>query len=169
MTEQELKQQQLIQLKQVLNSWFSQEELEDLSFDLGLDFLALGGSTKEANVRQLLMLLSRRGRLADLLDYCEDIRPEIEWGLFAQLQISEPEPVQAAGVASPVKEPVRDKGFSFLLSLVGVLFVVILIRGAAGAYYLTRTSTPVSAEPNLIIQVPARETIAREQIGRAHV
>ncbi len=163
MTGQELRQQQLIQLKQILITWFSQDELEDLSFDLGIDYIALGGRTKESSVRNLLMMLSRRGRLDALIEHCDTRRPEIEWGIFTHLNVEGPEPaVTHARQAYQEAPPPFFQRYRFLLSLVGMLLVVIVVGASAAAFYLTRTSQPVSAEPSLVIQVPVRETPSRE-------
>ncbi len=163
MTGKELKQQQLIQLKEILITWFTQDELEDISFDLGIDYNALRGSTKESNIRNLLMMLSRRGRLDGLIENCDKRRPEIEWGIFTHLNVKDDEPsVTHAREAYQSDNAPFFQRYRFLLSLVGMLLIVIVVGASAAAFYLTRTSTPVSAEPGLVIQVPARETPARE-------
>ncbi|MEM9774466.1 MAG: SH3 domain-containing protein [Chloroflexota bacterium] len=153
MTADEARQKQLVQLKEILIHWFSSEELEDASFDLGLDFRALGGSTKEANVRNLIMELSRRGRLTQLLEWCDQHRPEIEWGLFTHLRQTH----------QPAVVPERRSGNGVLLTLVGVMFSVMVIGAVAASFFFTRTTQPTPTPAQPILQVPLLETTTAQQ------
>ncbi|MEM8857684.1 MAG: hypothetical protein AAGD96_05155 [Chloroflexota bacterium] len=152
-TAEEQRQRQLVQLKEILIHWFSPEELEDASFDLGLDFNALGSSTKEGKVRNLLMELSRRGRLPQLIEWCDQKRPEIEWGMFALLGQSN----------RPTTVSERRSGNGLLLTLLGVLFSVIVVGAVAASYFLTRTTQPTPTPAPPIVQVPVRETTTVQQ------
>jgi hypothetical protein len=53
-------------LAEVLRDQFSLGELQDLSYELGVDFEALGGESKAQKSRELILYLQRRGKL-DLL------------------------------------------------------------------------------------------------------
>lgn len=153
MTAEEVRQKQLVKLKDTLIYWFSNEELEDASFDLGIDYRALGGATKEANVRILIMELSRRGRLTQLLEWCDQHRPEIEWGLFTHLRQNYQ--------TSVVQEPRSGNGV--LLTLVGVMFSVIVIGAVAASFFFTRTTQPTPTAAPPILQVPLLETTTIQQ------
>ena len=54
----------LIKLPEILASRFSDGELRDLCFDLGVDYESLAGEGKSAKARELIAYLQRRGRLA---------------------------------------------------------------------------------------------------------
>lgn len=151
MTAEQLKQQQLILLKEILTTWFNRDELEDLSFDLGVDYNALGGQTKESNVRHLLMMMSRRGRLTQLLEFCDSKKPEIEWDIFTHLRSSIPaaESKQAATLRTP-----RNIGMYF--ALFGVFTLVLVAGGVGASFFLSRTAPPVLTPAPVVFDIPTR-------------
>lgn len=159
MSAEDFRQQQLIQLKEILTNWFSRDELEDLSFDLGVDYSALGGLSKEGNVRHLIMELSRRGRLPKLIERCDLKKPEIEWGIFSYLY---QEDYNQAPLAA---EPPRQNNNRLLLTLVGILALVILTAAGAATYFLTRTVNPTPTAQPAIIQLPIQNTPAAQPIS----
>ena len=55
------------QLLKTLTERFNLEELKTLCFELGVDHEALDGSTKQAKARELILYMSRHGRLLDLV------------------------------------------------------------------------------------------------------
>ncbi len=161
MTAEELKQQQLILLKEILTTWFNQDELEDLSFDLGVDYGALGGQTKESNVRHLLMMMSRRGRLTQLLDFCDIKKPEIDWDIFTHLGTNDP--VVRANV--PVAPPAAPRNLGLYLGLFGALLVVLVVGGIGANFFLSRTAPPVLTPAPAVLDIPTRSVAElQEQI-----
>lgn len=64
------------ELKKILTKKFSDDDLDDLCFDLGIDPDDLP-SIKRAKVRKLILTLEYRGRLKDLLMKVREERPEI--------------------------------------------------------------------------------------------
>lgn len=154
MSAEEYRQQQLIKLKEVLTQWFSRDELEDLSFDMGVDYAALGGLSKEGNVRNLIMELSRRGRLPKLIERCDLKKPEIEWGIFSYLY-QETHENMASAIEPP---PPAETSNRLLLILVGILALVILTAAGAATYFLTRTVNPTPTAQPAVIQLPVQNT-----------
>lgn len=63
------------QLRQVLETKFSEEELRTLCTDLGLDYDALAGEGKTARARELVGWFERRGELARLEGAVRAARP----------------------------------------------------------------------------------------------
>ena len=150
------RQQLLILLKETLITWFERDELEDLSFDLGLDFNALGSTTKGGNVRNLIMLLSRRGRIEQLIEQCEFRRPEIDWDLFAGLSAHiEPAAPLAQSPAQPTPQP---RKWGLALGLATVLLTVLVSGVFATSYYFDRTAQFAPTPAPRIIHIPATET-----------
>lgn len=68
-----------VHLRQVLIERFDWEELETLSYDLGVDFQSLKGDSKAGKARELIAYLSRRERLDDLVKLGKTQRPDIIW------------------------------------------------------------------------------------------
>lgn len=64
-----------ITLQQALVAHFSLDELEDLCLRLGIDFEELGEGAKSRRIVNLLRVVVTNGRLDELLDQCESLRP----------------------------------------------------------------------------------------------
>jgi hypothetical protein len=162
MPDEDIRQQQLIRIKETLTNWFSLDELEDLSFDLGVDYSALGGSSKEGNVRNLIMELSRRGRLPQLIEACNERKPEIEWGVFTHLYQGHL-PQNNSQSNPQASSNNNNKRLMFILLI--VLAVIIVCTGAGAAvFFLTRTLGP-STPSAPIIEIPAQGTPSAETDG----
>lgn len=69
----------LVPLLDLLDTDFNLSELQDLSFNLGVDYENLGGETKRGKARELLLYMQRHGRLSDLIARCAQIRPLAAW------------------------------------------------------------------------------------------
>jgi hypothetical protein len=66
-------------LRQGIVSNFNSNELKTLCADLGVNYDDLGGEGLEAKTRELILYLSRRGALSELVAYCLSARPEYAW------------------------------------------------------------------------------------------
>jgi predicted component of type VI protein secretion system len=62
-----------------LTNSFSESELNDLCFDLGIDYDNLAGQTKSAKARELILYIQRRGWLNQLIARCRELRPNLDW------------------------------------------------------------------------------------------
>jgi hypothetical protein len=70
-------QEQLVRLRQILDSLFNEAELRTLCFDLGVDYDALPGEEKASKARELIAYLNRRGLVPDLVEVIMGRRPNI--------------------------------------------------------------------------------------------
>jgi hypothetical protein len=93
----------LSQLRQLLSVHFNESELQNLTFDLGLDYEMLAGPTKGDKARELLMHLWRSGRLPELVELCREMRPKVAWPDLL------PEPARPAALA-PEPGPIDRRG-----------------------------------------------------------
>ena len=71
--------EQLAQLRDDLVGSFDLEELRTLCFDLGLDYDELRGEVKSARARDLITVMLRQNRLAELASRLHFLRPKIDW------------------------------------------------------------------------------------------
>ncbi len=69
----------LVKLFQKVDRHFDDSELQDLCFQLGIDYEDLSGSSKRDKARELMMRLDRYGRLPDLLMLVSQLRPKVTW------------------------------------------------------------------------------------------
>lgn len=65
-------------LRELLVQSFNIEELQSLSFDLGIDPDGLGGSTKASKARELLLYAERHARLPELIEAIRAVRPFLD-------------------------------------------------------------------------------------------
>ena len=96
----------LPQLRQQLVAAFDEGELQDLCFDLGLDYENLPAQGKANKARELLATVARNGRLPHLLNHCATTRPHLNWG----------EPNQAVVDASVAALPVEKRDILSVLA-----------------------------------------------------
>jgi hypothetical protein len=66
-------------LRRILLSSFNESELRDLCFDLRVDYDNLPGQSKADKARELVAYFDRRGRIAELIKVCYQLRPNASW------------------------------------------------------------------------------------------
>ena len=67
------------QLRLILIEYFSETDLKNLAFDLGVDHERLPGQSKDDLARELIMYLKRQGRHIQLIDAGRSQRPAAPW------------------------------------------------------------------------------------------
>jgi len=66
-------------LREILEDYFSDNELRNLCFDLSIDHQSLEGEGKSGKARELVAFCERHGRTAELLVACQRLRPNAPW------------------------------------------------------------------------------------------
>jgi hypothetical protein len=66
-------------LRQILIDYFDESELQNLTFDLGVDYENLPGKSKGDKARELIAFLDRRSRIHELVQICYQLRPKAPW------------------------------------------------------------------------------------------
>ncbi len=71
-------------LREILTSYFSKSELQELCFDLrnilpGLDYENFSGEGKAVKVVELISYCERHGHFDDLVRVCKELRPKAPW------------------------------------------------------------------------------------------
>jgi hypothetical protein len=69
----------LIELRNTFATFFSEEELRDLTLALGIEYENISGSTKSAKSRELATYLWRRGLLPKLAEVGPVFYPDVPW------------------------------------------------------------------------------------------
>lgn len=68
-----------VKLRDLLLASFNEEEVIDLCFELGVSFENLAGQGLAGKAREVVLLLAREGRLADLVTLGKVRRPRLAW------------------------------------------------------------------------------------------
>jgi energy-coupling factor transporter ATP-binding protein EcfA2 len=66
-------------LRDLLDAHFSNDDLRQLCFDLGVEYENLAGSTRIGKAQSLIEYCLRHNRLSDLGRRCRELRPTISW------------------------------------------------------------------------------------------
>ncbi len=66
-------------LRKRITKTFTHYELQQMAFDLDLDWENIRGSVTESKVNELILYLIRYDRLPDLLAYLQQARPNVNW------------------------------------------------------------------------------------------
>jgi hypothetical protein len=67
----------VVLIQHALSQFFDRDELNQLSFELGVEFDNLPGSTREAKARELVQFVDRRGQLEILVEHIREMRPNV--------------------------------------------------------------------------------------------
>jgi hypothetical protein len=74
-----IRQAYLTHLRRLLTTYFDNEELRTLCFDLEVDYESLPAQGKANKARELVVHLERQGRISDLTRLAKALRPAAPW------------------------------------------------------------------------------------------
>jgi hypothetical protein len=66
-------------LRDLLDGYFSEDDLRDLCFEMSIDYDNLPGSGKRNKARELVLYCEHRNITADLIARCREQRPHADW------------------------------------------------------------------------------------------
>jgi hypothetical protein len=79
---------ELSTLRDNIDTYFNQEQLHNLIFDLEIDYEDIPGETKGAKARELVDYCRRLGKMPELIDRLSQLRPAISWRTASADQIA---------------------------------------------------------------------------------
>lgn len=86
----------LTQLRQLLIKRFSDGELRTLCFDLGVEYDDLPGQGKADKARELVTHMDQHGRLADLVRFGRQSRPDVPWPEWGSAPVAKSSPLHSS-------------------------------------------------------------------------
>ena len=92
-------------LRKQMAALFSLSDLQQICFDLGLDFEELGEGNKSQKIMALIHTVVTRDRFEDLLLICRDLRPLTDWQPYLDTLRADP----AAFIPEPGSMPGGDR------------------------------------------------------------
>jgi hypothetical protein len=87
-------------LRQNIERYFNLDELNNLAFDLGINYENLSGQTLQAKSRELVNYCQRHNLLRALVERCIELRSQVDW--WPGLESLRQEPTVAVSVDEPV-------------------------------------------------------------------
>lgn len=131
------------QLWRELVESFSEEELNTLCFELGVDYENVSGDTKADKAREIVELFERENRLGELVDYCRGVRPEANWPDVTDLEqaarlidmLPSPQQTLDSGYQALTRTPIWPFTNGVLLFVVSIQTVILggLVSGIAAS------------------------------------
>ena len=67
-------------LRRTIITFFSENDLENICFDMSIDYGNVKGDTKDAKIRELMLQCEREGRLIEFIEFCKQERKNVDWG-----------------------------------------------------------------------------------------
>ena len=80
------------QLRDLIDQYFTLEEIQALCFDLSVDFDHLTGANRPLKIQSLITYLEHRQRLPDLLGRLKQQRPLVDWSAAEEFESSSQSP-----------------------------------------------------------------------------
>lgn len=62
-----------------MTTYFSANDVEQICFELGIEFESLPGREKETKTRELIMYCERNNKISELREICQKKRPHVNW------------------------------------------------------------------------------------------
>lgn len=100
----------LRELRRLLVNYFDMDELVTMCADLGVDFEDIKGDSKTGKTRELVTYLVHRGRLEEMIAWCERERPNLKWRPAGQSSATAQAPVREPAPNTPVRQAARITG-----------------------------------------------------------
>ncbi len=105
-------------LRKTLVEHFSEEEVRDMCFDLGIDYENLPGAGKNSKVRELISYFERQKRTGDLVAWARQMRPVVQWDTVSY--VAESFPVYTSLDSKELTAALARNEF-FILKLSGIV------------------------------------------------
>ena len=138
----------------MLKEYFSEGELEEIQFALGIDYETVPGKDKSAKARELILHLERRSLIDEFLSLCQQFRPNLSW------QLKEPafSPFDSNGLS--------DEEVNQLLASGRLLEQAGLVNEAAAKYWRVKQARP--NYPDIDLRLTSLEDLPKKEfIGRS--
>ncbi len=153
---------QLVQLKEKINTHFDAAEFKELVFDLGIDFDNIPGNSKKERILELVNRLEDNGRLPQLITLCQKHVPHVVWTYQARLFIAYKRHAQKdAALATYLHDALKQLGH--------LVFIDQDLR--TGEAWLDRIDAEIKASDYLIVLLSADSIdseMVRSEINRAN-
>lgn len=123
-------------LRDQLAHYFSESELNDICFDLNIDYENLPDQTKQEKVRELIIYCQRHGLMEDLILRCKELRPQVSWEYN---EYTQPE----------IEEEQRAKRLNSALIMSIIVGIFVLVICAVITTYLIQNTLFASTSPSI--------------------
>jgi hypothetical protein len=125
-----------VRLREILENYFDENDIETLCFDLRFDYESLAGEGKTRKIVELIKEFARQGRIGELIDYCSRQRPNVAWAELRAAAVQnplvvdrEPDAGQAAPAPRPRPRPQPSPGRSkWLYAAIALVVLAVVLR-----------------------------------------
>lgn len=139
------------QLRQQLVTYFSAEELQAMSFDLGIDWETLSGDSKITKAGDLIQHAARNDKIVDLVNAARAARPNADWNDAGVAAATNAKQFLFVPDDKPLINAAPDRAMKLGVAL-GVMMVLLLGCGFGGGLVagqvVSVTLKPVQPNPD---------------------
>ena len=143
-------------LRDLIVTYFNEDEVRGLAFDLGLDYESLSGTSKVGKSGALVQQAARNGKIIDLVQQCRTLRPEANWNDVGVAAATNAQQFLFVPDDQPLINASPDRALR-LGMIAGVVLALVLVCGFGGGLaagqVVAVTLKPVQPDPHSLENV----------------
>ncbi len=143
-------------LRDLIVTYFNEDEVRGLAFDLGIDYETLSGTSKIGRSGGLVQQAARNGKIVDLVELCRKSRPEANWNDVGVAAATNPQQFLFVPDNQPLLNAAPDRALKLGAAL-GIIATLLLGCGFGGGLLagqvVSVTINPVQSNQNSLEQV----------------
>ncbi len=118
-------------LRDQIVTYFNEDEVRGLAFDMGLEYESLSGSSKVGRSGALIQQVARNGKIVDLVELCRKNRPEVDWNDVGVAAATNAQQFLFVPDNQPLINAAPDRALKLGAAL-GAIMVALLVCGFGG-------------------------------------
>jgi hypothetical protein len=144
-------------LRDLIVTYFNEDEVRGLAFDLGIDYETLSGTSKIGRSGGLVQQAARNGKIVDLVELCRKNRPEADWNDVGVAAATNPQQFLFVPDHQPLLNAAPDRALKLGAAL-GIIATLLLGCGFGGGLLAGQvvnvTINPVQSDRSSLESVP---------------
>jgi len=118
-------------LRDLIVTYFNEDEVRGLAFDIGLEYESLSGTSKVGRSGALVQQVARNGKIVDLVELCRKNRPEVDWNDVGVAAATNAQQFLFVPDNQPLLNAAPDRALKLGAAL-GAIMVALLVCGFGG-------------------------------------
>jgi|GEM_PF-3080741 len=118
-------------LRDLIVTYFNEDEVRSLAFDLGLDYESLSGTGKIGKSGALIQQAARNSKVIDLVQQCRSLRPEANWNDVGVAVATNPQQFLFVPDDQPLINTSPQRALRLGI-MAGVILALVLVCGFSG-------------------------------------
>lgn len=146
-------------LRDQIVTYFNEDEVRALAFDLGLEYESLSGTSKVGKSGSLIQQAARNSKIVDLIEACRTQRPDANWNDVGVAAATNPQQFLFVPDDQPLINASPDRALR-LGAIAGIIATLLLVCGFGGGLaagqVVNVTLNPIQPDPSSLETVKFR-------------